>query len=277
MKKSISAWAFAPTRTPHEVFSMAREHGFEAVEVTIDEPGGESCHQATTHSTQQECEQVREAAQKAGVSIASVASGLGWKRRLSASDPKARAEAVEVWRALAQRAAWLGSDALLCVPGGVDESTRYDEAHHNAKQSLAQLSQDALEMKVTLAIENVWNKMLLSPLEMRAFIDELNAQSGGEEAFGVYFDVGNVLQTGFPEQWISILGSRITRVHLKDWKRSIGNIDAFCALLDGDVNFPEVMKALRSTGYKGALTSEFFNCEEDLGHISRAMDKILAM
>ena len=86
-----------------------------------------------------------------------------------------------------------------------------------------------------------------------------------------------MLQTGYPEQWIRILGSRIKRVHFKDFKRSIGNIDGFCDLLDGDVDYAAVMAALREVGYDNSVTAEFFNCESDLPKISAAMDKILAM
>lgn len=275
MKKSISAWAFAPQRSASEVFALAREHGFPAVEVTIDEPGGASCHQITTESTQQQCEAVREQARAAGVEIASVASGLGWKRRMSDTDGVLRRQAIESTRASLQRAAWLGADAILCVPGVVDESTPYHVALENARLSLDELRSEALRLGVTIAIENVWNKMLLSPLETRDLIDVLNGADEG--AFGVYFDVGNVVLSGYPEHWIGILGPRITRVHFKDFKRSVGNGDGFCDLLDGDVDFPAVMKALRETGYEGPATSEFFNCEADLPKISRAVDQILAM
>ena len=275
MMKSISAWAFSPSRTAREVFALAREHGFEGVEVTIDEPGGNTCHQVTTESSHRECELVREEAHEAGVAIASVASGLGWKHRLTAPTPEARRHAAEIAAASLQRSAWLGTDALLCVPGVVDEATPYDAALERARVGMDELRGEALRSGVTLAIENVWNKMLLSPLEMRDLIDVANGAD--EKPFGVYFDVGNVLQTGYPEQWISILGSRIARVHLKDWKRSVGNINGFCPLLEGDVDFPAVMAALREAKYGGPVTSEFFNCEDDLPAISRAMDKILEM
>ena len=275
MKKSISAWAFAPQRSTPEVFALAREHGFSSVEVTIDEPGGSTCHQITTESTQQECEAVREQAHSAGVEIASVASGLGWKRRMSDIDASARRQAIESTRASLQRAAWLGAEAILCVPGVVDESTPYEVALENARASLDELRAEALRLGVTIGIENVWNKMLLSPLETRDLIDVLNGADKG--AFGSYFDVGNVIISGYPEHWIRILGPRITRIHFKDFKRSIGNGDGFCDLLEGDVDFSQVMKALREIGYNGPVTSEFFNCEADLPKISRAVDKILAM
>jgi L-ribulose-5-phosphate 3-epimerase len=119
----------------------------------------------------------------------------------------------------------------------------------------------------------VWNKFLLSPLETRDFID-----SFGSDKIGSYFDVGNVILTGYAEQWIEILGHRIVRIHLKDFKREVGTLAGFCDLLEGDVNFPEVMKALRKIGYSGPLTAEFFGeNDESIRKISRAMDDIVKM
>ena len=121
-------------------------------------------------------------------------------------------------------------------------------------------------------IENVWNRFLLSPLEFRDFLDKV-----GSDYVGCYFDVGNVILTGYPEQWVKILGSRIKRVHLKDFKKSVGTLDGFCDLLDGDVDYAAVMVALRDTGYDGPVTAEYFDCEADLPKISAAIDRILQM
>ena len=104
---------------------------------------------------------------------------------------------------------------------------------------------------MAIAVENVWNKFLLSPLEMREFIDNFNTSQ-----VGVYFDVGNVLLTGYPDQWIRILGSRIKRVHIKDFKLSVGNPDGFVDLLDGDVDFEAVKQALSEINYDGYVTAE---------------------
>ncbi len=106
-------------------------------------------------------------------------------------------------------------------------------------------------MQVVIAIENVWNKFLLSPLEMRDFIDSFKSN-----AVGAYFDVGNVLLIGYPEQWIRILGHRIKRVHVKDFKRSVGTVEGFVDLLEGDVDFTAVKEALADIGYDGYLTAE---------------------
>jgi len=109
---------------------------------------------------------------------------------------------------------------------------------------------------VALCIENVWNKFLLSPLEMRDFIDSFNS-----EMVGAYFDVGNVLLTGYPEHWIRILESRIKRVHVKDFRRSVGTVDGFVDLLEGDVDFQAVKEALSDIGYDGYVTAEMLPFE----------------
>jgi len=273
MIKSISQWAFEKERPLDEVFKMAREHGFDAVEVAIDKIG-----EITPDTTEAECARIVESAKSAGVQLSSLASGLGWQNPMTTSDETARAEATELVAASLRAAKYLGVDAILCVPGfvGVDFAPgfarhSYDEAYNNALKSIIELAPLAKETGVTIGIENVWNKFLLSPLEMRDFIDKVG---GGA---GCYFDVGNVLLTGYPDQWIHILGERITRIHFKDFKNSVGTIDGFCDLLDGDVDYPAVMNALREVGYDGFVTAEFFGVEQDLAKISTAMDKILAM
>jgi L-ribulose-5-phosphate 3-epimerase len=117
----------------------------------------------------------------------------------------------------------------------------------------------------------VWNMLLLSPLELRDFLDKV-----GSPRVGSYFDVGNAVASGYPEQWIKILGSRIARVHFKDFKRDVATLDGFCDLLDGDTDYPAVMMALREVGYDGPVTAEFFDSEANLPKISAAMDRILA-
>ncbi len=119
------------------------------------------------------------------------------------------------------------------------------------REAMQELVPVAEKNKVAIGIENVWNKLFLSPVELRDFID-----SFGSEYLGSFFDVGNVLLTGFPEQWIRILGKRIKKVHVKDYRKSVGTIDGFVDLLEGSVNWPEVMKALREVGYNDYLIAE---------------------
>lgn len=127
----------------------------------------------------------------------------------------------------------------------------YDVAYRTAQASLAQILKDVSGSGIYLAVENVWSKFLYSPLELARFVDGL-----GNPQLGVYFDVGNVLRIGFPEHWISILGHRIRRVHLKDFRLSVDNLGGFVSLLEGDVNWPAVRSALTSIGYDSWLTTE---------------------
>ena len=95
----------------------------------------------------------------------------------------------------------------------------------------------------------------------------------------VYFDVGNCFAFGYPDDWIRILGSRISRVHVKDFKRSVGTADGFCDLEEGEIDFPAVMSALREIAYDGWITAELFSGKTEpepfLAKISASMDRIL--
>lgn len=274
MKKGISVWAFNPTRPLPEVFRMAKEAGFDGVEVAIAAEGP-----ITPQSTEADCQQILAQAADVGVEIPSLASGMGWSLPLTAEDASIRQQGMDAVAASLRVARYLNTDAILLVPGGVGAEfipgfpvTRYDIAYANALAAVQSLAPIATETGVTIGIENVWNKFLLSPLEMRDFIDA----AGGTPQIGSYFDVGNVIATGYPEQWIEILGQRITRVHFKDFKRSVGNLSGFCDLGDGDVNWPAVLQSLGQIGYDGYVTAEFFDCESDLTKISSAMDQILS-
>jgi L-ribulose-5-phosphate 3-epimerase len=156
----------------------------------------------------------------------------------------------------------------------------YDAAYERAHAFIAAALPLAEQHRVCLAIENVWNKFLLSPLEMCAFID-----SFGSAWVGSYLDVGNVVATGYPEHWIRILGSRIKRVHFKDYRRAVGTVHGFVELLSGDVNWPAVMRELRAIGYTGWVAAEMIppvpfykHCPETLiENTARALDRIFAL
>lgn len=271
MLKSISVWAFSPERPLPEVFQLAKQHGFDGVEVAIALDGP-----ITPDSTQDECDLIRHQASAAGIQLAGLAAGLTWRTPLSTGNLEASAQYQETIAKCLQVGQWLGVDAMLVIPGVVGDETEggtnYEDAYRNSVAAFKRLKTTAEATGVSLAAENVWNKFLLSPLEFRSFLDEINSPK-----VGCYFDVGNLIIQGFAEQWIRILGTRIHRVHFKDFQRSVGNGAGFCDLLDGDVNYPEVMKALRQVGYNGPVTAEFFDCEADLPKISAATDKILGM
>jgi hexulose-6-phosphate isomerase len=257
MKISASYWMFEggleATLPVADALSQAKNLGFDAIELCIGSQG------VLTHETpQSECEQIVDKAGELGIEIASVASGESWGSSPSDDDPAVRARIIDFTKKALQVTQWLGTDAYLFVPGAVDvffledsPVVPYDVCYERAKGAVTQLVPTAEQLGVTLGIENVWNKFLLSPLEMRDFID-----SFGSKHVGAYFDAGNVLLTGYPEHWIKILGQRIVRVHVKDFKKSIGTAEGFVDMLEGDVDFEVVKAALAGVGYDGYVTAE---------------------
>lgn len=262
MKIGINYWMFEggleAAKPIAEAMQEARDLGFDAIELAI---AGEGV--LTHNATQEQCEDIVAAGQKIGIEIASVASGESWTCSPAANDPEVRGKIIDFTRRALQITKWLGADAYLFVPGAVDvfflpdaDVIDYDVCYERAREAVEQIVAAAELNGVKLCIENVWNKFLLSPLEMRGFIDGFNS-----EMVGAYFDVGNVLLTGYPEQWIRILGERIKRVHVKDFKVSVGTVEGFVDLLEGDVDFGAVKNALAKTGYDGYVTVELLPFE----------------
>jgi L-ribulose-5-phosphate 3-epimerase len=258
MPKGINYWAFPPgddgsPADPLDAMRVARGLGFDCFELTVDAAGPISL--ATTAV---EAERVRHAAESLGLQLVTLATGLAWSTSPTHPDPAVRDRAMQQYEKVLEIASWLGAETVLYIPGMVSAvfvpefvPQPYDRVDAWARESLQRLLSTAGRLGVRIAVENVWNRYLLSPLEMRAFID-----SFGSPLVGAYFDVGNVMLYGHPQHWIQILGPRILAVHLKDFRVSVGNLDGFVDLLSGDVDYPAVMCALRQTGYDGPLTVE---------------------
>jgi hexulose-6-phosphate isomerase len=257
MKISASYWMFEgglEAKKPlADAMAEAKNLGFDAIELCIGSQG------VLTHqATQAKCKDIAADAHKTGIEISSVASGESWTCSPTANDPDTRAKIIDFTCKALQVTKWLGTDAYLFVPGAVDvfflpdaDVIPYDVCYQRACETIKQILPAAQKTGVAICIENVWNKFLLSPLEMRDFID-----SFGSDKVRAYFDVGNVLLTGYPDDWVRILAKRIKRVHIKDFKTSIGTVEGFVDLLEGDVDFEAVKKALAEVGYDGYVTAE---------------------
>ena len=176
----------------------------------------------------------------------------------------------------------LGADTILVVPGVVnaefahpEKKVRYDVVYERSLEALTELSSYAESLGVAIGLENVWNKFLLSPMEMRDFIDKI-----GSDYVGSYLDIGNTMYCSYPEDWIRILGKRIKKVHFKDYRVSVGGLDGFVDLLAGDVDYPEVVRALYEIGYDGWVSAEMIpnykhHTDAIIYNTSYAMDRIL--
>jgi L-ribulose-5-phosphate 3-epimerase len=256
MKKGIIYSMLPGNLSTEERFKLAATCGFDGVE-------------APPLTDLKECEAMRKAAKKAGIEIRSVIYG-GWGKPLSAPDPKDRAEGEQAVIDGLKGAKAMGADTLLLVPGRVTEDIRYKDVYERSQASIKKIIPTAEETGVVIAVENVWNGFLLSPLEFARYIDEF--KSPWVQA---YFDVGNVIGAfGFSQDWIRTLGPRIRKIHVKDFK-----LDGrqWVNLLDGSVNWKEVHKALQEIGYKGYMTAELGGGDAKyLKDVAARMDKIIA-
>lgn len=248
MLKGINQWCFPEDTSLENVFRYSKEAGFDAVELNLYQPGGIGL---TLDTSAKEAEAIKKLADSYGIKLRSLSTGLLWEAPLSSNDEGTRKRGRTIVKKQLELASVMGMDTVLVVPGIVDEKTSYADCYQNSQAELRLLSEFSEQLGVHIGIENVWNKFLLSPLEMKRYVDELNS-----DFIGVYFDAGNVLQFGYPEQWIQILGKQIRKVHVKDFRRSVGNITGFVPLLAGDVNWKEVMTALHEIGYNDTVTAE---------------------
>lgn len=258
MKKGINYWAFPQNGDGSpigqiEAIKAAKALGYDCLELTVEAAGALS-----GKTSRDEAAKLRTAAEAGGIELVTVASGLAWGESPTDPDAGVRSRAIENYKRAIEICSWLGAKTLLYLPGMVSASfvptyapQPYEIVAARAKAAVEALLPLAERLKIELAVENVWNRFLLSPIEMRDFIDQF-----GSEWVGAYFDVGNVLLYGHPEDWIRTLGKRIAAVHMKDFRTNVGNLDGFVDLLSGDVDFRAVMGALREVGYKGPYTAE---------------------
>lgn len=263
IKKGIMWGSNRVGQTVMEKFLSAKAAGFDGIEVN-------------SHLDRNE---VLKAMEATGLPVPSVCNALHWKYLLSDPDPKVRAEGVEALRVSLEDAKAFGADTVLLVPGRVTESVRYDECWNRSAEEIKKVLPLAEKLKVKIAIENVWNNFLLSPLEAVRYVDQF-----GSPMAAFYFDCGNILAFGFPEQWIRILGKRIAKVHIKEYSRKLADSQGRSAgfkasLLEGDVNWAEVMKALDEIGYSDWATIEQpgGDTPEGLKDLCDRLVKILAL
>jgi len=272
-RKGICSVNFDKKKPLAACFGEAKAAGFEGMEIALGDQIG-------LETSVDDLKRVRDGADKLGLTIVSVwVSGAIRQTPLNDPDPKVREQGIAAIRKGIEIASTLGSGAILLVPGEVGWGKKlkhgYQETWDRFSVELPKVIPAAEDAKVCLTLEEVWNRFLVSPLEMRAFVDQFHSPS-----LKAHFDTGNVLQYGFPEDWIRTLGPRIQRVHLKDYKLS-DNFEQgkFVDLLEGNVDWPAVMSAFRETGFQGFLTPESGpNGDPDqLRKIAAAWDRIVAM
>jgi len=238
-------------------FKLARDVGFEVVQVPTEPDAGKA-------------EEIKKAADSTGIRIDSVMNMDHWKYPLSSSDRSAVEKSLAGMRTSLHNAKLWGADVVLLVPAVVDAKTSYHDAWARSQKEIRSLIPLAEELKVVIGIEEVWNKFLLSPLEMAKYIDEFQSPR-----IKAWFDVGNVVLYGYPQDWIHTLGKRIVKVHLKDFKRKEDGY-SWVNLGDGDVDWGAVRQAFADVGYSGSVIAELEGGDESyLRDVSGRIDRLL--
>lgn len=247
MKVGINHWTFPPELPLRDAFALAKRAGCDHIELNLAKEG-----ELSLATPEAQVRALATAAREAGIEISSLSTGLYWEFSPTSNDPGVRRQAGEVVRRQLQTAEWLGVGCILVVPGAVTPNVGYETAYARATQFVSDALPAARQHQVTIGVENVWNRFLLSPLEMRAFLDSFSEPS----LVGAYFDAGNILAYGYPQDWIRTLGRRVQRVHVKDFDDKVGGWNGFRGLLQGSVPWEEVRAALDETGYEGYVTAE---------------------
>ena len=256
--KGINYWSFPGSFDdkvdPFDAIRLAKEHGYEALELCIGDTGT----QLGLDATEQKCKDLLADATSQGIALKTTASGLYWGNSMGDPDPAVRARAKSELKQMLQISSWLGCKVHLTIPAAVDvfflpsrPVQNYSECLKYGAEGIAELLPFAESVGVKMGIENVWNKILITSGEMKAFIQQFNSPW-----VGCLFDVGNVIPFGYPDQWIRDLGHHLIAVHIKDYKRAVGTAEGFCDLCEGDVDFDTVMQALKDVGFEGALVAE---------------------
>ena len=275
MKWGIFQGAFPIGLDMASCFHLAKAAGFDGVELSLENADPilpEAVNETTEmtraieksvgldkprkggllfQSTSDEVEIIRVQAEAAGICIPSILTTQLFYYPLSSPIPVVCERAKAIVRKMIMATAQLGGDVVLIAPGMVTQDQSYQDTWKRSQATIAGLLPFANQYGVCLAIENVWNKFLLSPLEFVEFIDSFDHPN-----VGAYFDVANVLRYGFPDHWIETLAQRVKRIHFKDYRLDIDNVQGFTYLMQGDVPWERVIQSLERINYDGWIVVE---------------------
>lgn len=253
-------------RSVLERFQLLKAAGFHGVEV----------------ASAMNRDEVLAARDATGLEIPSIVIATHWTHPLSSPNPTMRETGLNGLKQGLEDAKAYGASSVLLVPGVVNKDISYADAMERSRAEIAKAVPLAESLGVAIAIENVWNRFLLSPLEAAAYVDGFQSK-----AVRWHFDVGNVVDTGWPDQWIRTLGSRIVKVHVKEYSRKLRDEKGPRAgfnveLMKGDSDWPAVTAALDAVGYRGWLITEQwkqpeFTDAQWLEHLSAKLDQICAL
>jgi len=263
-KKSLKFGMIKEDLSLLDKFKLIKDLGYDGVELDSPNNLGEK--------------EILDARDKSGILLPGVVNSVHWKSPLSDPDPTVRAQCVESMKTALRDCKKYGGSTVLLVPAVVNDKVSYAEAYSRSQAEIKKILPIAEETGIKIAIENVWNNFLLSPLEAARYIDEFN-----NPMIGWYFDVGNIIRYGWPEHWITTLSKRILKIDIKDYSRKKASDEGIwkgfeAELGEGDANWAAVNKALLSIGYQGWGSAEVNGGDRvRLKEISDRMNKCYSM
>lgn len=263
LKKGISYYMIKEDLSAVDKFKLVKDLGFDGIE--INSPGTLDVNE------------LLKARELSGVELLGTVNKDHWSKPLSSPEESVQQFIIDSIAKSIEETKQLGGDTVLVVPGVVNAQVSYESAYQTAQKNIRKLIPYAEKHKVKIALENVWNNFILSPIEAKRFVDEIN-----HPLVGWYFDVGNVLRYGWPEHWIDTLGKRIFKVHIKEFSRKVMNEQGLgkgfgVPLTEGDIDWKAVMQALQKINYKGEyLVLELGSGDRaQLQDFSNRLDKII--
>jgi hexulose-6-phosphate isomerase len=249
MKKSIGNNLIPKSMSFEDGLALTKKAGYDGIELWLE---GEGYFSMQTSEAQ--ARTLKSQVNDHGLEVSNVSTTLHWETPFSARDARVRQQAADIVRRQIDMAKIMGTDEVLVVAGLVTPEVTYSECYQRCVDALAPLGPEARRAGVTIGLENcnAEQRFLMGPKEFREFVDRIGA------GFGAHLDVGNIHDTGFPEDWVEELGPRIARVHVKDTlrQRGRGGGSVYTNIFLGDNNWPAIMRALRKVGYNGYLIAE---------------------
>ncbi|MFZ0590835.1 MAG: sugar phosphate isomerase/epimerase family protein [Bryobacteraceae bacterium] len=251
MKKSIGDSMFPKNMSFDEGLKLVKQSGYDGVELWL---GDRPWFQMETSDA--DLRRLYHKVQDAGLEVSNVSNSLDWDENISDRNPAKRESAIRHIKRQVEACHIFNTDAILVVAGIVTTQNPYNEVYSRCVKTLQELGEFASKARVKIGIENCCSeqRFLLSPREFNRFLDDV-----GNPWVGIHLDVGNIHDTGFAEQWVEILGPRITRIHLKDvlkHRGRCGDQSVYTNIFLGDNNWPAIRAALDKVRYDGWLIAE---------------------
>jgi len=242
IKKALKYGMIKDGAAPEDKFRIAKEAGFDGVEP--DSP-----------FTTDQLKSFQTAVHNTGTLIPGTVFGGGHGSKLVDPDVSVRKTAVENFKLALAQTRDLGGTTVLMYPGIVNEQISYNSAYNRLIECNEQLLETAQTTGVKIALENVWNNLFTSPRDAASFVQHFN-----HDYLGWYLDIGNLVRYGWPEHWIEALGPKIFKLDIKEYSRKKQSEEGIwkgfnVELMEGDINWPSVMKALDEVPYRGGWMS----------------------